>query len=236
MRGTRKIFQERAAGDAEERRGSFDLTFSWPVLGLMALFLIGVIAWAFFMGVMVGQGQNPHTKIRELTGFSLTTGTKPGDAASTPGDVGETSAQMDTELAKGPEQPASTEKADTSSFRKPQGQELEAWGEKPAATPAPAKAEKKKDKAPVREELFDYSFQIAAFKTLEEAKNLQKRLNAIPVKTAIRKSGKVELLIASLRGNSSAPEELRKKLVPLKLGKPLQLSKTPVASRTKRSK
>lgn len=183
------------------------------------------------MGFMVGQGHHPHAKIQEITGLSL-----PGESRDkTEAQAEEISekAATDSALAQN-DLPVEDEKPEAA-FRKPKGEELDAWGEAPRSSPqAPAK----KDKAPQaqKERLFDFSFQIAAFKTLAEAENLQKKLAAISVKTKIQKSGKVQLLIATIRGPAKTPENLQQKLLPLKLGKPLQLSKKELSTAVKRNK
>lgn len=234
MRGARKIFQDRSAGEREEKTAKKGLAFSWPLLGAMAIFLIGAVVWAFFMGFMVGQGHNPNSKIQEITGISLAGGegekeaSPQAEAAPKPAPV---ISEPGGEEGPPPEQANKSEPA----FRTPRGEELAAWGEAP---PKPAASPLKKEKPPAarKEELFDFSFQIAAFKSMAEAENLQKKLAAISVKTKIQKSGKVQLLIADMRGPANTPEKLRQKLLPLKLGKPLQLSRKELSKGAKRIK
>lgn len=231
LRGARKIFQDRAPGDKDGNGPKAGLAFSWPILGALALFLIGAVIWAFLMGFMVGQGHNPQKKIQEITGLSLS-GSEGEKAESQEEETMSPAIPLPDKDAtpipsegEKPEQP----------FRIPKGEELGAWGE--AAPKAPAPAPKKSQPAPPKkEELFDYTFQIAAFKSLAEAENLQKKLAAISVKTKIQKSGKVQLLIANMRGPAKTPDNLRQKLLPLKLGTPLQLSKKPLPSGPKRNK
>ena len=236
-RGARKLFHDRDAGETEGKAAKAGFTFSWPVLGALALFLIGAVVWSFIMGFMVGQGHNPNSKIQEITGLSLSAESdksveleRPAEEASD--NSSQPSKASETEETNPPPAPKPTQEA---AFRVPKGNELAAWGEAPKkAAPPPPKKEKA---SPARQEaLFDFTFQIAAFKNKTDAENLQKKLTAINVKTKIQKSGAVQLLITQIRGNASVPDKLRQKLVSLKLGKPLQLSKKALSTSTKRNK
>lgn len=237
LRGARKIFQDRGPGDREANTAKGGLAFSWPLLGALSLFLICAIVWAFFMGFMVGQGHNPNTKIQEITGLTLSAPNADKDESHAEEETEATASPTNPPADIVPEQETSSqgsEKAEPA-FRKPKGQELAAWGEDPVKS---HESPPKKDRPPQtrKEKLFAFSFQIAAFKNLAEAENLQKKLAAISVKTKIQKSGKVQLLIADLRGPASTPETLRQKLIPLKLGKPLQLSKKELSTGAKRNR
>lgn len=229
LRGARKIFQERELSDGDGKKAG--LALSWPILGAAAIFLAGAIAWAFFMGFMVGQGHNPNAKIQEITGISLPISkaeeerTEPEETAAAPPAPANPAAES-----------VSPQEKPEPAFRVPKGQELKAWGEAPQKPAAPPPVKKDKPARAEKEPLFDFSFQIAAFKNSADAENLQKKLKAAAIKTKIQKSGKVSLLIADIRGPASAPESLRQKLTPFKLGKPLQLSKKPIPVKTKRNK
>lgn len=233
-RGARKIFQDHGSDDkAEGTVKSGGLALSWPLLGALSVFLLGVVIWAFFMGYMVGQGQNPNSKIQEITGISISS--KEADKAKPePEESQEKSPVPAEKVLEENSTPMENSKSEPA-FRKPKGEELAAWGE--ASKTVSAKP-LKKDTPPVtqKERLFDFSFQIAAFKNKAEAENLQKKLASISVKTKIQKSGKVQILVTNIRGPANTPEKLRQKLIPLKLGKPLQLSKKELSAGTKRNR
>lgn len=231
LRSPRKIFVDRNPVEEGDDKSRFAINFSWQILGVLGIFLICVIVWAFFMGFMVGQGHNPHTKIRELAGLPPA---ETISAQSETSDNPDEAKQPESPSAVSDLKPLETDNAseEIAPFRTPEGSGLAAW-EKSSPAPAPVP---KKDKTRQREELFDYSFQIAAFKNQTDAENLQKKLKGLGLKTVIRKSGNVQLIIANMRGNSGIPDSLAKKLAPLKLGRPLQLSRKPLSTKTKGSK
>jgi cell division protein FtsN len=59
----------RAAGGAPEKERRFALRLSLPVAGLLAAVLVVAVGWSFFMGYMVGRGQNPEQRVEQLTGL-----------------------------------------------------------------------------------------------------------------------------------------------------------------------
>lgn len=52
----------------QTRDGSprFVITLSAPASALIAAILIVIVAWCFFMGFMVGRGQNPEKHLEEI--------------------------------------------------------------------------------------------------------------------------------------------------------------------------
>lgn len=231
-RGARKLFQDREASDTDGKAAKAGFTFSWPILGALALFLIGAVIWSFIMGFMVGQGHNPNSKIQEITGISLSS--EPEKKIESEATIEEPSPPQPANVSATEEKNTPAPPKQEAAFRVPKGNELAAWGEAPQkASPPPKKEMAAK---PVQEALFDFTFQIAAFKNKTDAENLQKKLAAINVKTKIQKSGAVQLLITQIRGNATVPEKLRQKLLSLKLGKPLQLSKKALSTSPKRNK
>ena len=59
----------RSAGGAPEKERRFALRLSLPVAGLLAAVLVVAVGWSFFMGYMVGRGQNPEQRVEQLTGL-----------------------------------------------------------------------------------------------------------------------------------------------------------------------
>ena len=59
----------RSAGGAPEKESRFALRLSLPVAGLLAAVLVVAVGWSFFMGYMVGRGQNPEQRVEQLTGL-----------------------------------------------------------------------------------------------------------------------------------------------------------------------
>ena len=50
-------------------KGGFSFTLPPLAAGAVCIVMLACIGWAFFMGYMVGHGQNPGEEMRELTGI-----------------------------------------------------------------------------------------------------------------------------------------------------------------------
>lgn len=225
----RKIFHKHVPGVPR-----FSFVLSWPMVGALSLILVACVGWSFFMGYMVGKGQNPETQLEAMTGIKLA------------GDKKDASSEDIPEL----EEPALARQESVSGeeaypFNKPEGKDTEAWpgGEKaPAVETAPAAIASKKDaprpkrekveNSPVSEnERYDYLFQVAAYKSLADANKLRSNLEKTGYRAAVQKSGKVQLVTVRLRGNGQDVKKLSDKLATFKLGKPMQLSKKPLGAK-----
>lgn len=239
-------FQNSAARQ-NRRRPGFALAFSAPVIAACCLLLICSVAWAFFMGFMVGRGQNPEARVQDLTGI-LKAEEKAPEAPVEPESANaektETEEPPPAQIAAAPPAP------EPQPFVRPKGEELAAWGEKPAQNPVaqtppktanttrpgsekssakagnaarakPTQPAAKTPPAPV----FDYTFQTAAYKNNTDAARLCANLKKAGYNAVSRKSGKVYLVLVNLRGTEADAAALRETLLELKLGKPLQLAK-----------
>ncbi|MDE5833515.1 MAG: SPOR domain-containing protein [Desulfovibrio sp.] len=197
-------------GDGSGKRPAA-VSFSGPALAVAAAVLVCAVGWAFFMGLMVGRGQNPVGKINDLTGGLLET-EQEETAEANPQDILEIPGEERARPVVAPER------------EKPEGVALEAW---PATAPpkktAPkSKAEKPK---PVNRTVYDFVYQAAALKTAGDAESLNKKLKGLGLRSETKKSGKVYLCLVSLRGTETDALTMRDKLRSAKLGKPLLLSK-----------
>ena len=63
LRKPRKSAASQPAG--EKRR--FVIRLSGPMATLLATILAVAVGWSFFMGFMVGRGQNPETRVEQMT-------------------------------------------------------------------------------------------------------------------------------------------------------------------------
>lgn len=196
-----------------EESGGMRLSVSWAVLIGVCLVLACAVGWAFFMGLMVGQGQNPQTSIQTMTG------------------LGRTEAQ---ETAQAPEVLPEPELAQP--VIKPAVEPREPERPAPARpNPQPKPAQKAPQKQEQAQQ-YDYTFQAAAFRTEADAKKLNSTINKNGMRSTVRRSGKVYLVVVSLRGDAGDVANLRKKLQSLKIGNPMQLSRKPVEARKGRKK
>lgn len=78
-------------------------------------------------------------------------------------------------------------------------------------------------------EIFDYVFQLGAFRDEAGADALRERLEGHGYRTMLEKGGKMRVVLVRLRGNAAHAEELIRLAASLKLGAPLLRERKPVA-------
>lgn len=226
-----KLLQKREEKEQKGERRQQHITISGTVLVALSLVLVCAVAWAFFMGFMVGRGQSPHEEIHAITGVNIKpaepkTATPDMAANETPPQTPETKAESGDNLAEAPMAAAAAAVV-----------AAQAPALKPAPGPQPPKPSQPKPPKNVDNgQKFNYVFQIAAFRSQREAQTLSKQALAKNIKTAVKKSGKVYIVTTNLRGGQEDVAKLANNLKTLKLGKPLQLSKQPIATQAKTGK
>ena len=269
----RKSFQKSAASGGKPRRFTFSL--SGVAVAALGMVLAAAVGWAFFMGFMVGRGQNPEKSVEQMTGMLGDEQVQPAapapqTAPAAPGAQSAPTAQPEqagsaAEVPASPADAAHATQAQQSPqaapqeesaypFSRPQGAGLAAWGISPA-TPAPGapaapstppqsqradprqaqRASAAQPKAAQAEPLFDYSFQVAAFKDKADADKLRARLESKGLRSRQQKSGKVLLVLVNLRGTELDAANLREELQRMKLGKPLLASKKAVSGKSRKT-
>lgn len=218
LNGLRGLFSRRESGDG---RKPYAATFSAPMLAAAGVLLVCAVGWAFFMGLMVGRGQNPAAKINDLTGGLLESQARESEA-ETPEPAAILAENQESRPPTGVER------------ERPEGKALEAWPAAPKAEarkPKPkreiesAKPERRENAKAANQASYDFVYQVAAVKSAKDAASLDKKLKGLGLRSEAKKSGKVYLLLVSLRGKDADALAMRDKLRSMKLGKPLLLSK-----------
>ncbi|OXS28740.1 MAG: hypothetical protein BCS36_13635 [Desulfovibrio sp. MES5] len=248
---------------------------------LLGLILMAAVGWSFFMGFMVGRGQNPEQRVEQMTGLQLDkqaqqTAQGGADAPNTPVAATAAGTEPDASTPKGQEAPApdgaaagpqaaapaaaavppaaeagSPANPSAYPFDRPSANSLAAWhgGKQPQggaqagaqpgaqaaktpATQAQASAQAQKAAAPQAPQ-YDFVFQVAAFKSTDDADKLRKKLEERGIRTRLQKSGKVQLVMVNLRGTELDANNLREELGRLKLGAPIQTSKKAVPGKSR---
>ncbi len=284
---------------AENRRGPRDarpsdgprrtLDLSAAATAALGLALAAAVGRSFFMGYMVGRGEDPERGVESVAGLLLpgsspTVGAAdaaaplPGAEALSPAPEGAASGDGAPPLpptAPGAEaraaagapvpdgeppvtaagapgnaptganagQPAPAAPVPPSApaypFSRPQGESLAAWGIREGNAPrqaaAPAAPARAAAAAPVRqpdEPRFDHVFQAAAFRGPADAERLRGRLEEAGLRARVRQSGKVRLVLVSVRGSVRDADRVRGELAAMGLGRPILLEKKPVAEKT----
>lgn len=251
---------QRVAEEEDEKAYRFRLS---PVAAVIALaVMVATVGWSYFMGYMVGLGQNPARQVARLTGAPQPS-PSPQVVAQAPlppdiikDDIPPEGSEAAAAGSSAPPQPASdkpaasepkakAEKAAPAQkddknrypFARPSGQSLSAWGIAAPAQQTPARGAKaapaqpaapapeKKTEAPAGQQLYDFVFQVAAFRKQNDADRLCRRLEEKGIRCRVQPSGKVMLVMAMLRGTSLDGANLRADFQRMGLGAPIQKSR-----------
>lgn len=204
------------ADDSARPQAGLRLGLPWPLLAALCIILVCAVAWAFFMGLMVGRGQSPRSEIAAITGIDAS------EPEVESGQPPETPGAESLGLPAQAQEPAPVLEAPRSAPVKPATQPAR----KPATTPVQAA---KKTASP--NERFDYVFQAAAYRNQSEANEASAKLVKGGFRASVRKSGKVWLIIVNLRGSQKQVDSLTQKMQSLKMGKPMQLSKKEIGKK-----
>ena len=83
-------------------------------------------------------------------------------------------------------------------------------------------------KAPPVSGLFDFVFQVGAFKDADAVDSLRQRLEGRGMRTKMERSGKLYVVLVLLRGDDARAAEVQRATESMGLGKPIQRSRKPV--------
>lgn len=239
--------------------------------------LLVAVCWSFFMGFMVGRGQNPEKRVEQMTGLTPKDAPAALAKAAPAGVAPNATPEPGPEAAGQPEQAQATGQAQAAAqpqaagaapqkgqkntptqgaaaaepatppvsqapaypFSQPNGNSLAAWGIKPAqqagqAQPGAqgsAQTASPKPTAAKTGPQFDFVYQVAAFKSAEDADKLCPRLESKGLRTKKQKSGKLVLVMVSMRGTEDDAFNLREELRHMRLGVPILVSQKAVSSK-----
>jgi len=275
LRKPRKSVVSQPSG--EKRR--FVIRLSGPMATLLGTILAVAVGWSFFMGFMVGRGQNPETRVEQMTSM-ISKDSAPGKGKPAQQEVPAPAAAAGAETADAqaptadaaaapttaaPDQPGKpadgkgqktaapqaqqAPQAPAYPFSQPSPNSMAAWGIKPGANQAGAQAgaqtgaqngaqngAQAAKPAPAKTgPQFDYVYQVAAFKSDEDADKLRTRLEGKGLHTRTQKSGKLVLVLVNMRGTEDDAFNLREDLRHMRLGVPIQVSQKPVSSKPQKT-
>ena len=83
-------------------------------------------------------------------------------------------------------------------------------------------------KAPPVSGLYDFVFQVGAFKDADAVDSLRQRLEGRGMRTKMERSGKLYVVLVLLRGDDARATEVQRATESMGLGKPIQRSRKPV--------
>ena len=220
------------AGKTPLNKRAYTLHLTFSVLLTAAIVALLGVSWVFVLGVMVGRGYNPEAKFNEFTERMLHSRQTPAvqeppQAILKPEDLNFSSALRDRPLynssaAAAPPAQAARQTNATAS--------ISAAGNSVPQTAQPPTQLVPQGAQPAR---FDFVYQVATFREMEQADKLRERLEGESVRTAMEKSpardGKnLYKILALRRGSEEDNRQLLAVLERLKLGLPLLRTKKPV--------
>ena len=273
LRKPRKSVASQPTG--EKRR--FVIRLSGPMAALLGTILAVAVGWSFFMGFMVGRGQNPETRVEQMTNMiskdapaakpmpAQQEAPAPDAAATAETAEGQNAAQTaDNPTGAAPQQAAAGKPADAKGqkagqaqqpqapaypFSQPSANGMAAWGIKPGANQQGAQAQAGSEQngaasgtqaakpTPAKTgPQFDYVYQVAAFKSDEDADKLRTRLEGKGLHTRTQKSGKLVLVLVNMRGTEDDAFNLREDLRHMRLGVPIMVSQKPVSTKPQKAR
>ncbi len=229
----------------QQGRG-LNITASPAILSLLGVIVLCVLGWCFYLGFMVGRGQNPEKHLQEMAAI-LSPAEKPAQAvqpqgsivpaeggaaqnAAQPADAGAGAQQPGQPGQPGqPDQPGQAGQAGASpvpgfpAFQ--QGTQGAGQNAVQAAQPADQKKPEaqqvqEKPKAP-----YTFSYRMATVRTREDARKEQERYEKKGFRTSIRSSGKTWTLFYTLKGTDSDADQFLRDVKKAGLSQPVRVSK-----------
>lgn len=253
---------QRGGGPEKPAEPRFALRLSGLTLAMTCVMLTAIVGWAFYMGFMVGKGAQPGDEVARMARMAGIGGDPKADEgeakpqknaeadAKSPASDGSTESPAQPltpaapSAATNPQGPAAAEPNPEQPapdaphpFARPSGAGMAAWGGAAQGPPQAGQPKDEKKPAPAQASgpRFDFVYQAAAFKRKSEADALCAKLEAKGVRTRQQKSGAVILVQILLRGTSEDAAALEDTLQGLRLGRPIAVSKTPVARQSRPS-
>lgn len=229
----------------QQGRG-LNITASPAFLSLLGVIVLCVLGWCFYLGFMVGRGQNPEKHLQEMAAI-LSSDDKPaqaGQGAAQPGAVPGAAAGQGDAQAQGAENAAGQQAGQPDQAAQPDGagqagqaaavpgypafpQASQAAGGA-AAQPGQAAAQKKPEAQQVQEKPkapYTFSYRMATVRTREDARREQERYEKKGFRTSIRSSGKSWSLFYTLKGTDSDADQFLRDVKKAGLSQPVRISK-----------
>ena len=196
------------------------LHVSMPLLVVGIIILAFTLGWAFFMGFLVGRGEDPGTRLNSLPIFG---GKPPENVQKPPKEAPKKEPEVpEAAVAKVPEETKEPAKP-VHPFTRPKDAGLNAWGNRHAKT-EPAKDASKdaskdvsKDAAKgaakdADDQHFEIRYQVASFPNESDAQDLSKRCQARGLNAIAQRRGQVYRVVITHKGTRAEAMSLRGKV------------------------
>ena len=229
----------RRAQDTSQQTPAAGLKVTLPVLVTASVLFLAALVLAYLGGVMTGRAQwasSLEESRAALAAAAATDGEKEESAAAgeaqTAADAGNTEdALVEASVL------AASELRFSRALRAEPGARLEpvspplpaAQAPKPAAAGAVPAGEKAPPPTPT--DIYDFVFQLGAFRDPGIVDDLRQRLEGRGLRTRMERSGKLYLVMVVMRGTDDRAREVEAIAQDMHLGKPLMRSRKPVPGR-----
>ncbi len=217
------------------REGSprFSITLSPAALSLAALGMLLILGWCFYMGFMIGRGQNPEEHLQRLAAVLQS-----GDKAEQPA-AAQKGAAVKAPATEGAAAPAAEQGAGQAPAA--QGQvpgypvfqtqgagkqaQPQAQGQARSQQAQAQPAAKQADKAQAGQPTFTFVYRMATVFSREDARREQERYETKGFSTSIRQSGKSWGLYHTFKGTDRDCEIFLSDVKRAGLGQPSRVSR-----------
>ena len=235
------VLEMQPAGRGGKTRGGkgLNLTLSPATLTLVGVGVVLVLGWCFYMGFMIGRGQNPEEHLQKIAAVwqaeergATVAGVEAGSSAESAEGVPQTSAQGAEGAAQDPGQvlPGTTPgavpgyPAFASSQPAPQGTTVEQTPSQGASLTQAQGAQPKaqQTRAPGTH---TYVYRMATVRNQEDARREQERYENKGFRVRIVKSGNVWVLRHEFQGTDEDEKAFLQAVKNAGLGQPLRTSR-----------
>ncbi len=211
----------------EETPKKYTLNLDFSSIMTAITVLVGCIVISFMMGVIVGRDEEPLPGMQRIL-------PQKQDVTLSDADTKDAQAKGPTkENGAGGEKIMTPEELKYASALKGKGStDKKGDASKPVVTAPKDEAKKenvtKPKAADDAQALFDFVFQVSSLKDEKAVDTLREQLEGEGLRTRMSKSGDYLIVFVLLRGTVQQAQEVRARMIALKLGDPLQKQKTPV--------
>ena len=219
----------RRAQDTSQQTPAAGLKVTLPVLVTASVLFLAALVLAYLGGVMTGRAQWASSLEESRAALAA--------AAATDGEKEESAAAGEAQTAAdaGNSEDALVEASVLAASRQAQAPKPAAAGA-PAYPPMPpgmqpAVPAGEKAPPPTPTDIYDFVFQLGAFRDPGIVDDLRQRLEGRGLRTRMERSGKLYLVMVVMRGTDDRAREVEAIAQDMHLGKPLMRSRKPVPGR-----
>lgn len=189
-----------------------------PILIVGAIVLLVTLGWAYFVGFLVGRGEDPQAKWESLLSF---------EKKEKPSIPSQENPKKPEELLPPVQEPIKSEtKPDAHPFVRPSEQNRAAWeknlreqpkGSVETKKPDPPQRQEKKPEPPQKQEpRYEVVYQVATFPSLQDAENFRKQWNGRGIEFRVQKLGKHYRVVANYKGTLRDARQMKAKFSGIK--------------------